>query len=168
MENKIELKIGDVYRFHFNEEQIKKESYNGALQNCFEGLLVAKSLGSEIILVDTFWGINDSSNKTFTLEDAIKKGTLTYYCNLEDIEKIKKYELEDYEDIDLFSLSTQHACDERCIYYYKRKGAIKSPRKKIEVLNKKITEEKHNIDWSVRKIEQLSSEIKTLEIKGFN
>ena len=166
--NDIKLKIGDVYRFFYNEEQRKKEGYPGALQHCFEGLLVAKKSGEEIILVDTFWGINDSGNKTFTLKDATSKGTLTYYCNLEDIEKIKKYELEDYQDVDLFSISTQHACDESCIYYYKRKGAVKSPSKKIEVLNRKISEEKHNIDWSIRKIEKLSSEIRQLEIKGFD
>jgi len=68
--------------------------------------------------------------KFFTLEKAQERGTLKYYCNLDDLEKIEKYETDEYDDEDLFRLSDQHACVERCIYWYKENRCKEKPAKK--------------------------------------
>lgn len=174
----MKLKIGDVYNFNWNQSEYDKQAWGGALSHCFEGLLVVmevhrynqntKKYAKEIMLVDTFWGINrEADNKRFTLEEAQQKGSLEFYCNLNDIEKVERYYLDEYEDEDLFRLHYQHSCVEGCVYWYKNKKAKKSPRKKIEVLKRKIAVEKSSIDSSVRNIESMSSEIKKLEIEGF-
>lgn len=173
------LKIGDVYEFRWNTEEYDKQSWKGALNHCFEGLLVVmeasrynsktQKYDKEIMLVDTFWGINrESDNERFTLEEAQKKGKLEFYCNLNDIEKVERHYLDNYDDEDLFRLHDQHACTESCIYWYKKKGAKRSPTKKIRVLREKINKEKSSIEYSVRNIESMSAEIKKLEISGFD
>lgn len=178
MNNKVKLKIGDVYNFNWNAEEYNKQSWQGSLRHCFEGLLVVmeghvynnktSKYDKKIMLVDTFWGINrEENNQRFTLEEAQKRGTLNYYCNLNEIEKVEKYHLDNYDDNDLFRLHDQHACVDSCVYWYKKKGAKKSPQKKIKVLQEKINKEKSDIEYSVRHIESMSAEIKELEIKGF-
>ncbi len=177
-EKKIKLKIGDVYLFQWNQEQWDKQSYNGSLNHCFEGLLVVmeghtwnretEKYDKGLMLIDTYWGVNrEENNKRFSLKEAQEKGSLEYYCNLNEIEEIKNYNLDDYADEDLFRLHDQHACVERCVYWYKKRGAKKSPQKKIEVLRGKINKEKSSIEYSVRSIECMSAEIKKLEINGF-
>lgn len=175
---KIKLKIGDVYHFQWNQKEYDKTSWKGSLQHCFEGLLIVmnypkwndktEKYEDKLMLIDTYWGVNRvDNNKAFTLDEAEEKGTLTYYVNLNEIEKVEKYNLDEYDDNDLFRLSDQHACSESCIYWYKKIGAVKSPEKKIGVLREKIIKEKSKIESSVRSIEMMSTEIKQLEIKGF-
>lgn len=173
---KKKLKKGDVYKFRWSAEERDKASkgWAGSLDHCFEGLLIVmdypiwnkeeEKYNKELRLVDTFWGINRTeNNKSFTLKDAEKRGILEFYCNLNDIVGVKEYELDEYDDGDLFRLHTQHSCTE---HWFRKKKSKKSASKKISVLQSKIKEEKHSIEWSVRKIEQMSAEIKDLEING--
>jgi len=179
MEKKInKLKIGDVYNFNWNTEEYNKQSWGGSLSHCFEGLLVVMEYPewneekdkyeNELKLVDTFWGVNRTSdNKSFTLEEAQKRGVLTFYCNLNDIEGIEKYNLDKYDDKDLFALHDQHSCVESCIHWYKKKGAKQSPAKRISVIDEEIIKAKKDIEYNIRQIENLSGERKKLEISGF-
>ena len=171
MENK--LKKGDVYHFQWNEEEYQKDAY---INHCFERVLVVrdvkvyndktKKYESKVRLVDTYWGISGDGRK-FTLEEANKKGTLVYYCNLNDLEPIEKYYLDDYADTDLFTISKQHACVESCIFWFKKKGAKKNPEKKIRVLQEKVNDREREISHAISDIKYISAQIKQLEIKGF-
>ena len=173
-EIKVKLKLGDVYNFVWKKEEYDKQSWRGSLDHCFEGLLVVMNYPQwnekkdkyedEIRLVDTFWGINiTDNNKSFTLKEAQEKGNLEFYCNLNDIEKVEKYDLDKYDDNDLFMLHDQHYCSK---YYYKRKGAKKSPTKRISVIEKEIKGIKDNIEYEIRQIEWLSTEKENIKIKG--
>lgn len=172
---KIKLRIGDVYHFQWNEDEYQK---NYDPNWSFERTLIVmkyprwseekNKYDSTIKLVDTYWGINRiGSNKSFTLEEIQKRGTLTFYCNLDDIEAINSYQTDEYDDEDLFRLSDQHACSESCIHWFKKKGALKSPKKKISVLQDEIRDEKSKIESAIGRIERKSAEIKQLEIEGF-
>lgn len=173
-----ELKIGDVYHFNWSSKERSKEGYPGSLNHCFEGLLVVMEYPkwksekdkyeNEIMLVDTYWGINNTNNKAFTLEEAERRGTLELYCNLNEIEKVGYYERDEYDDKDLFTLHEQHACVQSCIYYFKKKGAKKSVKKKISCLKKEIQSDKDEIEYRKRNIENLSNQIKKLKENGFN
>lgn len=173
---KIKLKKGDVYEFRWSAEEREKEVYGGALRHCFESLLVvmqgsfydrdSDEYKDELRLVDTFWGVNRrDTNTVFTLKDAERRGNLTFYCNLDEIEKIKQYEIDEYEDKDLFRLHDQHACSESCVYWYKKIGAKKSPEKKIKAIENRMTERistiKHNeygIKMDKEEIEEIKKE----------
>jgi hypothetical protein len=172
---KIKLKIGDVYHFQWNTEEYKKTH---DVNWCFERTLVVMKYPRwkeelnkyeyDVKLVDTYWGINRTdTNKSFTLDEIQKRGTLTYYCNLDEIEAINSYLTDEYDDEDLFRLSDQHACSDSCVYHFKKKGAKKSPMKKISILQDSIRDEKEKIVSAIGRIERMSAEIKQLQIEGF-
>lgn len=141
----IELKVNDVYSFRYNEEEIKKrfEPYH-----CFDGQLVVKKRhGGDLYLVDTYWGSGD--NRTFTLEKALNEGTLTFKCNLDEVENIREHEFGYYDDSDLFNLSHQHGCYK---HYTKRKGAERSKGKMLDTINKKISDTEYEIQWAQRNL----------------
>jgi hypothetical protein len=149
IETEIQLKVNDVYSFRYNEEEIKKrfEPYH-----CFDGQLVVKKRHDEsLYLVDTYWGSGD--NRVFSLEKALKEGTLTYKCNLDDVETIREHEFGYYADDDLFNLSHQHGCYK---HYAKKKGVERSKEKMLETINKKISETEYEMDYAARNIISLN------------
>lgn len=137
----MELKLNDVYKFRYNTEWINKDRF---LYHCFDGQLIVKQRrnSNDLYLEDTYW--NSSDNKNFTLNEALNRGELEYICNLDEIEKIKEYEMNYYDNKDLFDLSRQHNCYKE---YYKKIGAEKCPAKMEQVL--------------IRKIESIESEIRS-------
>jgi hypothetical protein len=174
--SKIKLKEGDIYNFSWNQKQrdIAAKGWAGSLDHCFEGLLIVMpypqwNLEKEeyehpLKLVDTFWGIKSTqNNKSFTLEEALEKGTLNFYCNLDEIERIKAYEVDDYADDDLYELSDQHRCS---VYFYKKKGAKKSPAKKIATIEAGIRRRKSEIESAIWMIQRDTREIE--DIKNLN
>lgn len=136
----MELKLNDVYKFQYNEKH-RTQMYDP--YHCFDGQLIAK-IGNVgyLYLEDTYW--NSGGNRRFPLEQALKQGTLTYICNLDEIEKISESDMSYYADEDVFDLSTQHHCYKA---FYKRKNAEKSFDKMERVLIRKIEEIEHNISW---------------------
>jgi hypothetical protein len=153
----VNIKVNDVYKFRYNAEWTKKlhEPYW-----CFDGqLIVKKHRNGELYLVDTYWGT--SENKSFTLEEALQQGDLTYICNLDEIEKCEQYDLDYYADEDLFDLSHQHRCYKA---FYKRKGATKSPEKMKRVLETKIHSTEHDIAWKTDELKRLKEKLHKLDL----
>jgi hypothetical protein len=152
----MELKLNDVYRFIYNAEWSKKifEPYW-----CFDGQLIVKEHNGQLYLEDTYWG--SSENKTFTLEDALRKGELTFICNLEDVEKIEKYNLDYYDDTDLFDLSHQHHCYEA---FYKKKNAMKSAIKMEKVLIEKIQSLEHDIEYKKSELQRCKEKLEKIKM----
>jgi hypothetical protein len=153
----MEIKLNDVYKFWYNEEWSKK-IFDPSW--CFDGQLIVKQdREGNLYLRDTYWGSN-SDSKSFTLEQALERGNLTFICNLNDVEPIKKYETDYYVDEDIFNLSTQHGC---YMDFYKRKGAEKSPVKMEQVLKDKIQEIEHEIEWKKCDLKYTKEQLKRLQ-----
>ena len=151
----VKLRVNDVYSFNYNAVEVEKrfDPYH-----CFDGQLIVKEINGKLILKDTYWGSGD--NRTFTLEKALQEGTLTYKCNLDEVEEIKEYELSYYADEDLFNLSHQHGCYSK---YAKRKGAKRNKEKMLAVLTKQIAGEKRKIEWAQQSLVTLNEKLQKLE-----
>ena len=151
----VNLRVNDVYSFRYDEVEVKKMF---APYHCFDGMLVVKERKGKLMLEDTYWGYGD--NRTFTPEEALQKGTLTFKYNLDEVEEIKKYELCYYADEDLFNLSHQHGCYSK---YAKRKGAQRNKEKMLAVLTQRIADEKSKIKWSQRNLVSLNEKLQKIE-----
>jgi len=143
------MKEKDVYRFEYNDEIIERAGGRHLAYWAFDGILIAKKKDDGLILVDTF-SLTDST--IMTVDEAEKKGKLTFLFNLNDVEEVRYYDHQYYDDNDVYILNMQHGYDTR---YYIKKGAKKSQKKMLESINDKIEETK-------RKINFLQDELKSL------
>jgi len=157
-----EIKENDV--FHFRYPPQGQQGFDSRT-HCFEGLLVArKDKEGGLFLQDTYWGLTDNGGKSFLLNEAQKQGTLTFYCNLDEIEVIPPYDRKYYDDADIFVLHSQNACVPSCKYYYKRKGAGRSKSQMLETVNKQIKDAKRKAQSLIEDVSRFS-EIKA-KIEG--
>lgn len=158
----MEIKLNDVYRFRYNEEWRKKiHDCNW----CFDGqLIVRENSKGQLYLEDTYWG-RSAENKSFTLEQALERGNLTFICNLDEVESIEPSELCYYDDEDLFDLSHQHNCYKD---YYKRIGAEKSYKKMEQVLKARIQKFEHEIKNKESEINWYKDKLKKLQNGDMN
>ena len=157
----MKVSVGDVFRFSFNEETAKKRL--GGYDWCFDGKLIAEKRGGEIRLADTYWC---SPENFYPVEHWEKLGTLTFMCNLNDVEdpKISDAHLY-YDDADIFDLSYQHRCYQRVLV---RKGAKRSQEKMTESLLMIINEQKSNVEYQLRRIEQNEEMLRQVESGNLN
>jgi hypothetical protein len=145
--SKMELKLNDVYKFRYNEDYIKNNSYP---YHCFDGQLIVKQKSDgSLYLEDTYWSCGD--NKWFTLEKALKQGTLEFICNLEDVEKCDRDDYKYYNEDDIFDLSYQSGCYAR---YRKKKGAVRSAEVMRRTIKRGIEKAQSDIQWAERQIER--------------
>lgn len=147
------IKVGDIYDFRYNQAERDRLSFSA--HHCFEGMLHAQLINGSIMLVDTYWGIK-GDGRVFTPSEARQQGTLTFYVNLSEIESIKEHECLYYDDNDLYRISEQHACVPSCVHHFKRKGAERSNKKMLAVVNEQMREERKKIDWAVDKLQRLA------------
>lgn len=155
---KTKIKPRDVFKFRYSEEyrkEAEKRWYSGYLSHCFEGTLVAREYDGDIRLVDTFWGIG-GDGKSFSEKEAREIGELTFYVNLDDIEKMEEHQKDYYDSVDVFTITKQHACVPSCIAYFKKKGAKKSAAKMLEVINEKMREKRKDIQYDIDALERMS------------
>jgi hypothetical protein len=119
------IKLNDVYKFKYNNDDCLNKYH------CFDGQLIVKqNTHGKLYLEDTYY-IDSVGSRIFTLEKALQEGTLTFFCNLDELEKCKKSDLSYYDNKDIFNLSYQHGYRSA---YYKRKGSKKSI-EKIKYVN---------------------------------
>jgi len=120
MNDKIDIKEGDVFKFRFNQEYLDKFPLSDPY-HCFDGQLVVvtKSDGN-LILEDTYWNGN---RKKFKLDQLELNGTLTFVCNLNDVDECSESDVRYYNDNDIIDLSYQHGCYKR---FVKRRGSKRS------------------------------------------
>lgn len=155
---KIEFKENDMFLFRYNAEETQKrfEPYH-----CFDGKLIVKKNGEtgELYLCDTYWG-NSASNKTKTFEQAKKEGSLQFYCNLDEVEKIHEGETKYLDQDDWFDLSSQHGCYKQ---YAKRKGAVRSQKMMLFTAMEKIAATEQKIKSYQRDLERLNEALVEIE-----
>jgi hypothetical protein len=150
----MEIKPNDY--FHFRYHPLDGYGWDSRT-HCFEGLLLACLTDSGgILLRDTYWNRSGRDGRYLTPAEAEAEGTLTFYCNLDDIEKIDSYRKDYYAETDLFCLTTQHACSHHCVEYFKRKGASFNVDKMLSVVDAKIQDARRQLNSTVRDLELLS------------
>lgn len=151
----MEIKLNDVYRFCYNDEW-KRKIFDPNW--CFDGQLIVKERNGKLYLEDTYW--NSGENKTFTLEETLEKGTLTFICNLDDVVECRECDTQYYADEDVFDLSYQHYCYEK---YYIKKDAKRSAEKMKYVLNDKIAKLEYDIKWATSYVERYKKKLQEVE-----
>ena len=158
------LKINDVYSFHFNEEYRKKHQYTG---HCFDGQFIVKQReNGELYFMDTYWASKHdgfkhwSDNRSMSLEDALTNGTLTFKCNLDDVDEIREHDLVYYSDDDLFDLSYQHGCYK---FLVKKKGAVRDVVKMEKIILERISNCEYKINSLKRDIERHNETLQKLK-----
>lgn len=168
MEATIEIKVGDVFRAQYTAAY-RSNNKGRDLNHCFEGLCVARLMAKtdasdsdQLVLVDTFWGINRTDNKWFTLDQVGVDIDIEFYCNLNELVSINALEARYYKPEDIFLLHDQHACVESCKYYYKRLGAERDRNvmrsfvdAKIEEAKRKINSLISDIQWHTKQGEEI-------------
>lgn len=159
---------GDVFRFAYNDaarERAKTSGWHSDLHWCFDGQLVCR----DGRLCDTYWGLTwgGDGGRSFTPAKAEAEGTLTFVCNLQDVETIHEGEYPLYADGDAFDLSHQHGCYK---FYAKKRGAKKDRALMLAALRQKVTDARKtverdtwNLECAIRREEQLSSRIEAGE-----
>jgi hypothetical protein len=142
----ITLREGDVFRFDYSPEEYAKA--RGDLRWCFDGQLVVRGAR----LVDTYWGLEHgySEGRSFTLAEAQARGTLTYVCNLSEVEPIRPDEYEHYADGDAFTLSHQNGCYK---HFVKTRGAKKSVDKVMRLVHRRIDAAHEEVKWAALRLE---------------
>lgn len=150
-----EIKVGDVFNFQYLD--MKGQSYTDRYW-CFDGRLVADMSNGSIILVDTYYG--SGGNRTFTPDDARAQGTLTFVCNVNEVQEMQSYEARYYDEADVFNLSYQHGCYER---FVRRKDAKRSRVAMMKYLRGEMKEAKEAVDSAVRKVEFVARNLQVVE-----
>lgn len=116
-----ELRQGDVFLFVYSQQtwdRARSGIGHGDLNWCFDGQLEVQADGR---LRDTYWSANDG--RSFTHAEALAQGTLTFVCNLNDVDLCPAGNLRHYAPEDGFDISYQHGCYKR---FAVRKGAVRN------------------------------------------
>ena len=139
------IKESDVFDFRYKPEVVKNSF---SPYHCFDGILIVrKDKKEEFYLEDTYW----SNGRTFTLDEALAKGTLRYVFNLDKVEKTSKRDLNYYDDKDIVILRYGHGYSTQCFI---RKGAKKSKEKMLAVIKKQISDAKIDLSCITDRIER--------------
>lgn len=153
---KIILKENDVYKFRFNEHELKNRQYPN---HCFDGTLIVKKYSdNRFFLEDTYWSCGES--KSFTLSKAIELGSLTFLCNLDEMQDIERYEVDYYNDSDIVEL-TIHAGDRNRILI--KKGTQRSQSKMLESIKRRISDKQDTIKYAESSLKQLNETLLKIE-----
>jgi len=150
----IQLKEGDVYGYRWNEEYMKShfEPYH-----CFDGQLIVVRKNDKLWLEDTYWS---SGRNSYNLEDLLNKGTFTLKCNLNEVEEIKQYDMDYYDDSDVFNISGQKGYHS---HFVKKIGAQKSQAKMLEMLNRKLYDTRQTISSAQQREKYIQSDIEKVK-----
>lgn len=161
----VQFRENDVYLFRYNEAELKARF---SPYHCFDGQLIVKvNSKGEKYFVDTYWASKNDGFAGFqegvkskTIDEALSQGELTFVCNLNDVEEIKEWEREYYDDEDIFDLSYQHHCYS---YFVKKKGAVRSQAKMLQSIKTKIEEAEYKKQLAERDIVKFNEILKKIE-----
>lgn len=150
------LKVGDIYRFRYNEEFLKDkfEPYH-----CFDGLMTVKESDKGLVLIDGYWS---SGNRWFTIKDALEQGDLTFICNLDEVETISEYDSKYFNEKDIYIVPF-HSGYRTVIY--KRKGAEKCRETILKVLEAKVSYAKSSVESAERSLEWAERDLEKAKVE---
>jgi hypothetical protein len=158
MEN-INIKTGDVFSFSYKPEYVctHHEPYH-----CFDGQLIASvDDDGNVTLTDTYWmGGQSSSEKQFTLEEALKVGSLTFRFNVNDVVICNESDKAYYKYTDIFNFSYQHGCYKR---FVRKKDAKRDKEVILNSLRYKIQELESELQYTKRDLANMNDLLKDVE-----
>lgn len=153
---KKDIKTGDVFSFRYNEKYVNTHY---SPYHCFDGQLIASvdDNGGDIYLIDTYW---TSGNKTFTLDKALKEGTLKFRFNIKDVVDCYESDKAYYKDTDIFDFSYQHGCYKR---FVRKKDAKRDKEVILNSLRKKVNELEFTLQYTKRDLATINELLKDVE-----
>jgi len=83
---------------------------------------------------------------------------------LKNVREIQEWELDYYDDEDVFDLSEQHGCYKK---FFLRKGAKKSKEKMLRVINEKIENTRKEIEgliWDIERFAETKTKIENNDL----
>lgn len=151
------IKENDIYRFSYSLEYKDKAKHFDPY-HCFDGQLVAKKdkETGEITLVDTYWSFGGNDSRYAKPKEWREKGTLTFFLNLDEVEKAEEWERMYYNEKDFYNLSYQHGCYKK---FAKRKGAKRDKGVMLDSLQEALKKAKYDADYAIRRVEEYSTKI---------
>lgn len=152
----VQFRVNDVFNFRYKPDEAKKrfEPYH-----CFDGTLVVKKYSDDkLYLVDTYWSSGDS--RTFTPDEAIEKGELTFLCNLDEMVDIKDYETLYYDDADIVKMHIHAGYRSRFLI---KKGTQRSQAKMLQSIKQKIEDEHSKIRSAENSLKWHNETLKKIE-----
>jgi hypothetical protein len=149
-----DLKEGNVYKWYYKNDAEYRRNNSSTAYWCMDNRCIVRN-GE---LVDTYWSGVDSeypsSNSHYLDADKVD---LEFICNVNDVEFIKKYEIEDYDKV--YNLSYQKGCYP-C--YAIDKGAQvsnKALRTKYQGLLDKAHSDKRSAEYNIEYYSKLIEEL---------
>ena len=155
------MKNGDIFKWSYNEEQLKKMGLQysaGTLYWCCSRIGVF----NDGYLEDTFW--NSSTDKCFSIESIKEKLTLEFIANEDDLVSANTSEKAYYLDSDCFDLNHPNSTRGN---FYLRKGAKKNIAKMELILKRERNHIASSIKSQLRSISQLEDQLKNVTIESF-
>lgn len=100
------LREGDIFKWYYKDDSEYRRNNQSTAYWCMDNQCVVKN-GE---LIDTYWdGVNSLlTTSTHAVRLDIDKIDLEFICNLDEIEFIKEYQVEDYDRV--YNLSYQKSC----------------------------------------------------------
>lgn len=149
------MREGDIYKWYYkNDSEYRAKCGGGTAYWCMDNCCVVKS-GE---LVDTYWaGVHpDRFSSNSTILDP-EKVDLEFICNLNDIEFIKEYQIEDYDKV--YNLSHQKGCYKVFAIDKGAQVSKKALRAKYHKLLVEAEYQKRSAEWDIERYRNLILEL---------
>lgn len=158
METIVEVREGDIFLWTYRDPGDDRQ---WGRYHCCSRIAIADSRGR---LRDTYW--SGADGRTFGPDD-FPRLELKYLGNLSELETVKEYEANYYDDADIVDLN--HSNSTRGNFYL-RKGAQRSAKKMIESAQRKLEQAELDERMAVDRANRLREAIarfKTGDISGY-
>lgn len=154
------IRDGDIFRWSYKDDEAyrAKHSGSGTAYWCLDQQCFATERSGVIYLIDTYWTDYSAeylgSETSYVNPDRVD---LEFICNLNEIEFINEYEIQDYDKV--YNLSRQKNC-------YKKYAIDKGVQPSKEAILKKITAERdqlvRDVDHNQWRIKMLNEQIQEM------
>lgn len=138
------VREGDVFRFSYSEATRKKNP-GWDYHWCFDGQLVADDRGR---LRDTYWSSGGSDGKSWESREAAERdGTLTFVCNMKDVDVMEEWQTRRFSPEDVFDLTQHHGYRKK---FAVRKGAQPNQALMLERIDEHIAKRLEDAESAAR------------------
>lgn len=155
-----DIKDGDVFRWYYKDDSAyRAKCPNGTAYWCMDNQCFATIRDDVTYLVDTYWahyGCEYIGNEVKIVDPG--RVDLEFICNLNEIEWISEYYIQDYDKV--YNLSRQSRC-------YKHYAIDKAAQPSKAAILKKITAERNqlvrDVDHNQWRIKMLNEQIEDMK-----
>jgi hypothetical protein len=148
------MKEGDVYKWYYKNDAEYRRNNSSTAYWCMDNRCIVRN-GE---LVDTYWDGVDlnrlSSNSSYLNPDKVD---LEFICNVNDLEFIKEYQIEDYDKV--YNLSYQKGCYKLFAIDKGAKVSNKALHAKYARLLEEAQYQKRSAEWDIERYTKLIEEL---------